>query len=394
MSDSSPGGEDGLPFATVLRALLFLALIFFLNFTSRVVFSPLLPVVSGELGLDYLDSGSFFFFISAGYFVSILLSGHVSSRLGHTPTVALSSCLSGVMLLVLASCTSFTTLRLGLVGIGMTAGLYFPSGLATIGRMVPSGYLARGMAIHELAPSLSFVLTPLLCGAALPFISWRQGLVVLGCILMVVGALYYLRAQKDCGFGTIPGFSLIMRMVRLPGFWLLTLMFSMAICSTLGIYALLPLYLVTEKGMGEEAANLLVSLSRISSVFMPIAGGWLGDRFGNRKIMGGVLFLAGVLTVPLGVSSGLPLVVLIVAQAMVAVCFFPVGFAEISSLGHGKDKGAAISFLLPLAFLAGGGILPTLIGGVGDMSRLGYGFVVAGSMMILASLAVFGMKGR
>lgn len=394
MSDSSSKGEDGLPFATVIRALLFLALIFFLNFTSRVIFSPLLPVVSSELGLDYLDSGSFFFFISAGYFVSILLSGYVSSRLGHTSTIALSSCLSGMMLLVLSSCTSFASLRLGLVGIGMAAGLYFPSGLATIGRMVPAGYLARGMAIHELAPNLSFVVTPLLCGFVLPFISWRQGLAGLGCILIVVGTLYYLRARKDCGFGTIPGLGLIIRMVRLPEFWLITLMFSMAICSTLGIYALLPLYLVKERGMGEETANILVSVSRISSVCMPILGGWLGDRFGNRRIMGGVLFLAGVLTVPMGVSSGIPLIVLIVAQAMVAVCFFPVGFAEISSIGHGKDKGAAISFLLPLAFLAGGGILPTLIGGIGDITELGYGFVAAGSLMILASLAVFGLKGR
>jgi MFS transporter, NNP family, nitrate/nitrite transporter len=171
MSNPSDEEGDGRSFSIVMRALLFLALIFFLNFTSRVIFSPLLPVVNSELGLDYLDSGSFFLLISAGYFVSILLSGHVSSRLGHRQTVALSSVLNGAMLMLLSSCESFTSLRFGLVGIGLAAGLYFPSGLATIGRLVPSGYLARGMAIHELAPNLSFVSTPLLCGALLPLIS-------------------------------------------------------------------------------------------------------------------------------------------------------------------------------------------------------------------------------
>jgi MFS transporter, NNP family, nitrate/nitrite transporter len=212
--------------------------------------------------------------------------------------------------------------------------------------------------------------------------------------MMIVGVFYYLWAQKDCGFGTKPGLRLINRIMRLPGFWLMTLMFSMAICSTLGIYALLPLYLVNEQEISTEAANVLVSLSRISSVFMPIVGGWLGDRYGNKRIMAIVLFLTGILTVPIGFSGGLLLVVLIVMQAMVAVCFFPVGFAEISTIGAGKDKGAAISFLPPLAFLVGGGLLPTLIGGVGDMSRLGYGFIVAGSLMILVALIVFGLKGR
>ena len=386
MNVSRAAGEEGAPpFSTRVPALLFLALIFFLNFTSRIVFAPLLPVISSELGLDYLDSGSFFLAISIGYFVAILFSGHVSARITHHWSIVLSAVLSGLMLMVVASSDSLGTLRLGLVGLGAAAGIYFPSGLATIGGLVPSGYLARGMAVHELAPNVAFVLTPLAAGAVLMVGSWRQGLVSLGVVLLTVGIFYGVRGGRSGACGVLPRFGFIHSLLRLPEFWLVTVMFSMAICSTLGIYALLPLYLVSELGMEKEGANMLVALSRVSSVVMPIAAGWLGDRYGNRKVMGAVLFLGGIMTVPIGFTQGPLLIVFVVLQAMIAVCFFPSAFAVVTTIGTAETKGMAVTVSLPLAFLAGGGILPTVIGGIGDISRLGSGFVVAGVLMIAAS---------
>ncbi|MBU1138257.1 MAG: MFS transporter, partial [Proteobacteria bacterium] len=140
-----------------LGGLLFLAGLFFLNFTSRVIFSPLLPFIEQEMGLDHAQAGSFFLFISAGYFFSILASGFVSAQIGHKKTIVLSTIASGAVLLTLGFCTNLFTLRLTLFCLGLAAGLYLPSGLATISRLVAPAYLARGMAIHELAPNLGFV---------------------------------------------------------------------------------------------------------------------------------------------------------------------------------------------------------------------------------------------
>ena len=71
------------PGSKVFMGLFFLAGLFFLNFTSRVIFSPLLPIIEGEFGLDHAAAASFFLLISAGYFCSILLSGFVSARINH-----------------------------------------------------------------------------------------------------------------------------------------------------------------------------------------------------------------------------------------------------------------------------------------------------------------------
>jgi NNP family nitrate/nitrite transporter-like MFS transporter len=385
--------EGTSSFRSVVPALFFLAAIFFLNFTSRILFSPLLPLISDELGMSHADSGSFFLCISFGYFVSILLSGYVSCRLNHKRTIFLSSLSSGVMLLVLSGCTSLVGLRLGLVGLGLAAGLYLPSGFITIVRLVPIAYIARGMAVHELAPNISFVVAPILCAAGLLVMNWRVELGVCGAMLIGTSVLFLKYGNASLEKGTAPSSTKLKQILRLPTFWLITTMFSMAICSTLGIYAMLPLYLVSGLGMDFDSANTLLAFSRIGSVVMPILGGWFGDRYGNLKVMGIVLFMAGVLTIPLGCTDGALLVLLAVVQPMVAVCFFPSAFAVLADIGPGSEKNVAVSICIPLAFLFGGGILPTVIGTIGDRYNLGVGIIASGCLMVFASFcAVFLLK--
>ena len=45
-----------------------------------------------------------------------------------------------------------------------------------------------------------------------------------------------------------------------------------------------------------------------------------------------------------------------------------------------------MSYVIPLAFLTGGGLLPTLIGGVGDYLSLSAGLVMTGVLVSCASL--------
>ena len=86
------------PLSQVLSGIFFLAGLFFLNFTSRVIFSPLLPVIEQEMGIAHAQSGSLFLFISVGYFFSVLSSGFVSARINHKRTIVLSSVTLGLAL--------------------------------------------------------------------------------------------------------------------------------------------------------------------------------------------------------------------------------------------------------------------------------------------------------
>ena len=373
------------PLSPALGGLFFLAGLFFLNFTSRVIFSPLLPIIEKEMGIDHAQSGSFFLFISAGYFLSILSSGFVSARINHKRTIVLSSLALGIALFVLGGCSTLLTLQAGLFVLGLGAGLYFPSGLATISSLVSPAYLSRGMAIHELAPNLGFVAAPLFCDFFLGYISWRHGLALLGMLIIVTGIVYGFSSHGSSEKGKAPDLSASSMFFSMPIFWAMVVLFSLAICSTLGIYAMAPLFLVNDHGMDPGSANTLLSFSRVASIMMPLAGGWLGDRFGKQLVMALVLFITGILTVSMALAGdGGWLIVLVVAQPLFAVCFFPAGFAVLSKLGPPRYANLAVSLCLPLAFLIGGGLMPTLIGWIGDVYSISAGIVLVGCLMAIA----------
>lgn len=382
MNSESAALQAEVPsFRSVLPGLVILSIIFLFNFVSRVIIAPLLPEIEQDFGLSHTASGSFFLFISSGYFFSILCSGFVSSRLSHKRTIVLSSISSGCVLCLLSFSSSLIQIRWGLFCLGLSAGLYLPSGLATITNVLPPAWWARGMSLHELAPNVGFVVAPFIAAAMIYWASWSSGLFLLGACIVIVGILYGYIQPAVAGYGERPNFIVCRHIVSTLEFWVMVMLFSMAICGTLGLYSMLPLYLVVDKDISSLEANNLVAFSRISSIIMPLIGGMVGDRFGNRRIMVFTLVLGGLLTIPIGLVSGIPLLVLIVLQPMISVCFFPSAFASLSGIVAKKYSNVAISLCIPVAFLIGGGSIPAFIGLIGDHYSLGVGIVISGVLM-------------
>ena len=373
-------------FRSSLPGLFYLTIIFLTNFFSRIIFAPFLPVIERDMGLSHTDSGSFFLLISAGYFLSILSSGFVSSRISHKRTIVLSTIGNGIILCLMSLSVSLYGLRFGLFCLGLSAGLYLPSGLASISRLISPGYLARGIAIHELAPNIGFVLVPLISTFLLTQLSWSQSLLVIGIILICIGIIYDFSRTSNVGYGKRPDFTSYMNILSNREFWLLVVMFSLAICSTLGLYTMLPLFLVADHTIDLTHANNIIALSRISSVLMPIVGGWAGDRFSHRGVMMFVLVGGGLVTIPMGFVEGNLLLFFIFLQPMVTVCFFPSAFAVLTNTGKIGDGSMVVSLCIPMAFLAGGGLMPTLIGFVGDYYSLSVGFALTGIICCIGGL--------
>lgn len=82
-SDSAVLEADVQALRSVLPGLVILSIIFLFNFVSRVVIAPLLPEIEQDFGLSHTASGSFFLFISSGYFFSIICSGFVAIIFQH-----------------------------------------------------------------------------------------------------------------------------------------------------------------------------------------------------------------------------------------------------------------------------------------------------------------------
>ncbi|MDW7708936.1 MAG: MFS transporter [Deferrisomatales bacterium] len=369
-----------------LGPLLALTAMFFLNFVGRVIFAPLLPAIVDDLGIAPAQAGGLFLFVSAGYCAGLLGSGLISSRLDHRRTVVASAACTGAALVAISVAEDLNGIRAGLLALGAGAGLYLPSGIATLSSLVAPTVRGRALAVHEMAPNLAFVAAPLLAEAFLARFPWQAAPGLLGAASLLAALAFLGRGRGGEFRGEVPSPRTLGLLIRSRSFWLLVALFTLGIGGSLGVYAVLPLYLVTERGMEREWVNVLVAVSRLSGLVAAFGAGWAADRLGPRRALQGVFLATGAFTVLLGVLPGAWVAGAVLLQPLVAVCFFPPAFAALSQLGTPEVRNVAVSLTVPLAFLLGGGAVPAAISWFGELASFAHGVTVFGALALGASL--------
>jgi len=380
------------PFGERFGAIVVLTVMFFLNFIGRIIFAPLMPTIEQDLGLTHGQAGSLFFLIAIGFFFSTLGSGFVSQRLNHRRTIMLSTVILGLTLLCFGFSTSLLSVRPIMVMIGLAAGLYMPSGVAIIAAMVRREDLGKALGVHSTAPSLSFILAPLLTEALMGWLGWRGVLAIVGGVSVVAGALFVVFEREGDFPGEAPRPETAKAIVTQPSLWIMIALFSLAIGGSTGIFTMLPLFLVSERGFDHTRANTLVGVSRISGLFMSFAAGWLTDRVGEKRAIFLVLLASGISTILLGTSPRSWVVAMVFLQPALAACFFPPGFTALSRISEPHLRSTTVSLNAPSAFLIGAGAMPAMIGFTGEAGSFSLGIGIVGGLMLLGPMIVRSLK--
>lgn len=374
--------NTSLPFKSALPAVVFVTAIFFLNFISRVVLAPLMPVIQADLGFTHAGAGHLFLSLAIGNALGLLLSGFVSRSMCHSRTVGISAVLIGICALIAPLSQDYATLMGALLMLGIAVGLYLPSGIATITSLVRKEDWGKTMAVHEMAPNMSYVMAPLLAEVALFLFDWRAALTFLGVIQIGMG-LCFIKSGRGGNFpGVVPGPAMILQIVRRPIFWLLVLMFSMAVGASIGPYTMLPLYLVDAHGYTREEANHLLAVSRIMACFAPFLAGWITDKWGAKPAIFLYLSLTGSALVALGFASGSTLVTMVLMQPVFSVILFAPGFTMLSMVFDPSQRSVAVALMGPLNALIGIGLIPTFLGHMGDAGMFNTGFLIQGCILL------------
>jgi len=370
-----------------LFPIAFLTAIFYLNFVSRLMLGPFLPLIEHELGLGHGGAGSLFFFIQIGYAAGLFGSGIVSWRFTHRRNITISAIAVGVAMVGLSRSVSLGEIHLWLALLGTAAGLYLPSGIAAITHLTSEAHWGKALAVHELAPNLGFVTAPLLAEALLAAISWRGVLAVVGCAGILLGCCFAIWGHAGGLRGEPPRLQSVARVARDPSLWVMALLFTFGIGTGLGLYSMLPLFLVSEVGMARAAANTITGLSRLSCLAVLFVAGWLTDRIGDRRALVLCLTATGALTLCLGLFPGPTLTpTFIFLQAAAAVLFFPPAFAAVSRLAPAQMRNLAISLTTGVGVILGGGGVPALIGYLAEVASFSTAFTVVGALAILSPL--------
>jgi NNP family nitrate/nitrite transporter-like MFS transporter len=344
-------------------------------------------VIEQELGLGHGEAGSLFLFIQIGYAAGLLGSGIVSWRFSHRHTIIVSAVAVGTSLAGLSLTSSMWTMRSCLVLVGTGAGLYLPAGVAIITHLVKDVHWGKALAFHELAPNLAFITAPLLAEAFLASISWRGVLAALGAIAILLGGCFAFSGQGGSRQGEAPRLQTVGGLLRDPAVWAMMLIFAAGVGSSLGLYSMLPLFLVTENGMTLRAANSITGFSRVACLAVAFVSGWLTDRVGHRHALTVALTTTASLNLCLGLFPGPVLTpVFVFLQGAAAVMFFPAAFAAVSHLVPGQMRNLGVALTTAVGVFLGGGGVPALVGFLAELASFSTAFTVVGALAIFSPL--------
>lgn len=379
-------------FRSRIGLTVFLAWLFYLGFVTRILFAPLMPAIEQDLGISHGQAGSLFLMISIGYLLAPLCSGVISSRIHHRGTLMVSAWLAGLSLIPFAFQNSLWSVRVLLLLIGLASGIHLPSAIATITAEIRKEDWGKALSVHQAAPPLSFVSAPLIATLLLGWFSWRMVLIVWAGIALASALAYTLLGRGGDFPGRLPNLRNVGILLRTPSFYLMVLLFAMAMGGNAGIYAMLPLFLVNDHGMTLSRANTLIGLSQTTGLAMVFLAGWITDKIGQKPAMAITLLGAGLSTLLMGLLDGAWLVAVIFVQPAILSSFFPGAFAALSRIAPPAMRSVTNAIGPPTSFLLGAGVLPAVIGHLGETRTFSAGILLAGGFMLAGPLLVFFLR--
>jgi MFS family permease len=180
--------------------------------------------------------------------------------------------------------------------------------------------------------------------------------------------------------------------ITIRSLWLMAVIWLFGAGANLGIYSIVPLYLTKELQLDIGYANSILGISRLGSVAVAIACGFLVDRFALRKIMFFTLAVSGFFTVLLGLAPAKYVGIVLFLQAFFVTGFFPMGLVAIAKMFRREMRGPATGIILAISMVSGGGIIPYFLGISGDLYSFRLGIAVLGIFTTLASALIFRLK--
>ncbi|MCX5811902.1 MAG: MFS transporter [Proteobacteria bacterium] len=376
------------------KAILFLLLLWFLwfiNFSTRTIFSPILPLIEDEFLISHAGASSIFIFQSIGYGLSMLFSGFYSGRIGYRKSIAFSLVISSFTFSLIPFVKVFSVLYIYSFILGFSAGVYLPSAIPLITEFFAEKNWGRSIAIHDSGASVSIFSAPFIALFFLQYFQWRWIFEVFAVVFILSAIVFYLICD-EVKIRHASQKTLIGDLIKIRSLWIISILFTFAAGVNLGIYFIVPLYLTKELSLSIGYANTILGISRLGGIGVAILCGFLVDRFSLRKTIFIMMLLTGIFTICTGVSSVKFLGFFLFLQAICITGFFPLGLLSIARIFNREMRGMATGLVMTLSIMLGGGLIPYLLGLSGDFLSFRFGITTIGILVILSSPIIFYLK--
>lgn len=363
--------------------IMLLIIAVFFSMVGRTIFSPLMPYLQEDLAISLTSVGTLFLLSSISYALVMVFSGYLTAWIGHGNTVVAALLMITVGMVISATAGDTLMLAVGMICIGGGGGTYAPSGIAMVNTRISIEKRSTAFSFHELGSNGAVLLAPVIVLASFPLLGWRGILLLIAFLCCVTSIIFYVFGAAESGVGAKPNLRTIGTILRLPKAYVAMLVFSTSITGLHGVYSILPAYLVEQSHWSAEHVNSLVTLSRIISISVLLLAGPIIKMLGKRKTLIVVLLFTGLLTGLISVAEGRMLAIVVVLQPALIGVMFPAQLSCLAEVGEAWYQNVTSALIITVGMIAGAGVVPALVGLLGDMGLGWCGFVSLGLFMYL-----------
>jgi len=363
-------------------------------------FYLLLPLIGNELGLSYSEIGL------------VMTCQFIASALANIPggvvvdTVGRKGLLMGASLfwvgfpyLLIGFTHSYVMLLACVALVGFGNSLWHPTAIPTLATRYPA---RKGLvlSVHGMGGNVGDAIAPIVIGAALAVLSWRQvvvlnvlpGLLVALIMFALLGTIRLGARKTNAAAQSLGQYAQGLRaLLRNRALVLLSVSSAFRTMTQQALLTFLPIYLAREMGYSSALVGAcLFALQAAGFAAAPVAG-HLSDRMGRRQIIIGSMASTAVVLAGMAFAGASPLFV-----ALIAVLGFflyatrPVIQAWLLEATPRHMGGSSIGVLFGAQAL-GAALGPWLAGMVADQHGLGATFYFLAVTIVIANVFVFWM---
>ena len=361
--------------------------LWYLNYLSRTILSPLLPMIEDTLAINHTLAGGLYFPFYLGSTLAVICAGFLSVRIGYKKIILFCFLILSVSFFLLSFCRTYHFFIMTLFSLGLGSGLYIPCAIPLLTAVIERGHWGRAISLHETAAGGAIMTVPFLTAFAMHFMAWNSVFIVMGTIMFA--AIFFLLTFSPDPSPVSGKPSQLSDLLRRRDFWLLVMVFITCGIASMGIFNIIPLFLVKEKSIPITSANTLFGVSRIGGFLTMLLVGFILDRFDVKKLFLALILCTGITTIGIALVDNYPLlVIMLVSQATFSVVFFPVGLVVISKVTTQRERGVFTGIAMGAAGIVGPGLSPLILGAMADVWSFTIGILGVGILTTLSGFCL------
>ena len=403
MTTASSLGDDAAARTSRVRDSKIVGLVsgghFFSHFYTLVL-PPLFPLLKVEFGVSYAALGLLVSAMSLASGMVMLPVGFLVDRYGPVMLLVGGLAIEATATLLMGLSSTYGMLLALVVLGGIGNSVFHPADYTILSAAVRYEWLGRAFSVHTFAGHSGWAVAPLLMAAFAAAFGWRNGLIIVGAIGLVVAVVIFLNRDllrqakasdgDDANDGAPRGLRLLMQWPILTCF----LFFVLIAMALLGIEAFMVSAFVKDRGISLSAANLTLTALFTGSALGVLAGGIIADRTQRHSLVAATgLAVSATLIAVIGWAA-LPVAGL---TAIIAVAGFASGTAApsrdliVRSVTPKGSTGKVFGFV-SVGLDVGGVIAPLMFGWIMDNAGSNWVFWLTAMIMFGAIATVFGTK--